>query len=68
MNQNQDEIISKILVLTTSLLGVFLLFFGLIRDFMKYGLCRIAVYSLLIASYALMGAAQAGISDSLQEK
>ena len=68
VNENQDGAISKILVLTTSLLGVFLLVFGLLRDIVNYGVCRTAVYSFLIISYALMAASQAGKSDVLQDK
>ena len=63
---NQDEIISKILVLTTSLLGVFLLVFGILRDFVSFGVCRLAMFSLLIASYALLAISTPGETDYLQ--
>ena len=63
---NQDEIISKILVWTTSLLGVFLLVCGILRDFVSFGACRIAMFSLLISGYAVMAISTPGTSDYLQ--
>ena len=63
---NQDEIISKILVLSTSLLGVFLLAFGILRDFVSFGACRVAMFTSLISGYVVMAISTPGNSDYLQ--
>ena len=58
--------LSQILVMSTGLLGIFLLVFGLIRDFVAYGLCRLLCYCFLVASYTMMLLATPGETDYLQ--
>ena len=62
---NEGDPLAQILVISTGLLGVFLLFFGFIRDFVAYGFCRLICYTLLATSYLMMIVAKPGESDYL---
>ena len=64
-SQNQD--IGLILTITTSVLGVGLLFHGFVRDYISFGLCRLEMYIILSLSYLLMAISKPGESDYLQE-
>ena len=61
----EGDPLAQILVISTGLLGIFLLFLGFIRDFVAYGLCRLVCYTLLATSYFMMIIAKPGQSDYL---
>ena len=58
--------IALIFTLTTSLLGIFILIHGFIRDYVGYGVARLEIYFLLSLSYVLLGISSPGSSDVLQ--
>ena len=58
--------IALIFTLTTSLLGIFILIHGFIRDYVGYGVARLEIYFLLSVSYVLLGISSPGSSDVLQ--
>ena len=62
---SEGDPLAQILVISTGLLGIFLLFLGFIRDFVAYGLCRLVCYTLLATSYFMMMIAKPGQSDYL---
>ena len=62
---NSQEI-ALIFTLTTSLLGIFILIHGFIRDYVGYGVARLEIYLLLSLSYVLLGITSPGSSDVLQ--
>ena len=63
--ENSQEI-ALIFTLSTSLLGIFILIHGFIRDYFGYGFARLEIYVLLTLSYALLGISTPGSSDALQ--
>ena len=56
------------MTLTTSLLGVFLLFYGFLRDYLSFGICRLVMYIMLCITYLLLAISRPYESDNLQEK
>ena len=56
------------MTLTTSLLGVFLLFYGFLRDYLSFGICRLVMYTMLCVTYLLLAISRPYESDNLQEK
>ena len=62
----KSQEIALIFTLTTSLLGIFILIHGFIRDYVGYGVARLEIYFLLTLSYALLGISSPGSSDGLQ--
>ena len=54
----QKITISNILSLSFGLIGLCLVVYGLIRDFISFGVCRFITYALLCLSYGLMAAPQ----------
>ena len=63
--ENSQEI-ALIFTLSTSLLGIFILIHGFIRDYFGYGFARLEIYFFLTLSYALLGISTPGSSDALQ--
>ena len=63
-----DQEIGLVMTLTTSLLGVFLLFYGFLRDYLSFGICRLVMYTMLCVTYLLLAISRPYESDNLQEK
>ena len=65
---NADNEIGLIMTLAVSLLGVFLMVQGFLRDYVSFGVCRLVTYISLCIVYLLLAIAEPGYSDSLQER
>lgn len=65
VSSNQSRISGQIFVLCIGLLGILLLLFGFVRDFVSFGMARILLYGNLIMSYLLMALATPTGCDNL---
>ena len=63
-----DYEIGLIMTLSTSLLGILLLFQGFMRDYVSFGVCRLVTYLLLSLAYFLFAIAEPNQTDYLQDR
>lgn len=66
-SSSTDKQIGLIMTLSMSLLGILLLIYGFIRDYVSFGVCRLVMYISLCLTYLLFAIAEPGHSDFIQD-